>query len=466
MSLLLVAAGVVFFIELQPLALRFLDNVLSNGVAQSVAGAAALAAMYGHKLVPKLSVILARFSVSILGIVGILAIWILLLWLTSLLLNEINPARYRIGYGILAVILFLYTVFTVDVNFTSIHKFYRDRLCKAFMVGDEPPKLSQLDSRSAPYHLINTAVNVKRAPAEEAYKNGRYASFFIFSKNYIGGVRTGYIKTQDMEQYSRHVDLGTAMAISGAAVAPVMGKFTNPVLTFLLGLLNLRLNYWLPNPWHLINQKTRRLFGARDPIRRPGPWYLLREMFGLLDARSWNVNLSDGGHIENLGIYELLRRQCRLIIAGDGEADQNLNFDGLAAAIRMARIDFGHHIEMDGLDEIRGGQQQYATGTIYYPGGRIGKLIYLKSCLSGDNNLMATLSEDNYRTSPRRDDNLLFDDNVYIARYKNLHPDFPHESTGDQFFDETQFECYRALGFSVAVSALTTPWRTPVSKVG
>ncbi|MBF8269664.1 MAG: putative Acyl transferase/acyl hydrolase/lysophospholipase [Gammaproteobacteria bacterium] len=461
MSWILVMAGVVFFIELQPLALVALENVLAKGIVQSFAAVSALAVIYGHKLTPKLSALLARLAVSILGIAGLLVIWILLLWLTSLLFNAANPDRYRFLYMLGAGILILYTALTVDVNFTSIHKFYRDRLCKAFMAGAEPPQLSQLDTTTAPYHLINTAVNVIRAPEEEAYKNGRYAGFFIFSKNYIGGMRTGYIPTRDMEAASRHVDLGTAMAISGAAVAPVMGKFTNPVLTFILGLLNLRLNYWLPNPWHLINKGARHFLGAREPFRRVGPWYLLREMFGLLDARSRYVNLSDGGHIENLGIYELLRRQCRLIIAGDGEADNALTFDGLAAAIRMARIDFGYHVEMDGLDEIRGGLQQHAIGTIFYPGGRIGKLIYLKSCLSGDNSLIATLSEDNYRTSPRRDDNLLFDDNAYIARYKNLHPDFPHESTGDQFFDEAQFECYRALGYSVAVSALTTPWRTP-----
>ena len=31
------------------------------------------------------------------------------------------------------------------------------------------------------------------------------------------------------------------------------------------------------------------------------------------------VNLSDGGHFENLGLYELVRRKCDLIVIGDGE---------------------------------------------------------------------------------------------------------------------------------------------------
>jgi len=156
----------------------------------------------------------------------------------------------------------------------------------------------------------------------------------------------------------------------------------------------------------------------------------------------------------NLGIYELVRRQCRLIVAGDGEADSGLSFNGLAEVVRMVRIDFGYNIEMDGLDEIRAGSQQFAVGRIHYDNGRVGFLIYLKLNLGGDYNLQATLSEGNYRTSSDRDDDSMFDDNPYIADYRKRHPSFPHQSTADQFFDETQFECYRALGHQVASAAL------------
>jgi hypothetical protein len=190
------------------------------------------------------------------------------------------------------------------------------------------------------------------------------------------------------------------------------------------------------------------------PWSRVGPLYLLWEMFGKLGANSAQVNLSDGGHIENLGVYELLRRECRLIIAGDGEADARLEFEGLSDAISMALIDFGISIEMSGLDEIRRGEQHHAIGTIHYRNGRVGKLIYLKSSMLGDNNLKSTLAPENYTSSPYRDDNQLFDDNAYIGHYKSLHPEFPHESTGDQFFDENQFECYRALGYQVAMNTL------------
>ena len=186
-------------------------------------------------------------------------------------------------------------------------------------------------------------------------------------------------------------------------------------------------------------------------------------MFGWLDADSKHINLSDGGHIENLGVYELLRRQCRLIIAGDGECDSDLSFEGLAELIRLARIDFGFRIDMEGLDEIRSGEQHHAVGTIHYSPERIGKLIYIKSNLGGDYNLQATLDPDFYRTSADRDDDSLFDENPYVAHYRHKNPDFPQESTADQFFDEAQFESYRALGYQVAASALIEPWTPPAT---
>ena len=39
-----------------------------------------------------------------------------------------------------------------------------------------------------------------------------------------------------------------------------------------------------------------------------------------------------------------------------------------------------------------------------------------------------------------------------VLQYKASHPDFPHESTGDQFYGEDQFESYRRLGREVAGS--------------
>jgi hypothetical protein len=180
----------------------------------------------------------------------------------------------------------------------------------------------------------------------------------------------------------------------------------------------------------------------------------MRELFGTLTAKSINVNLSDGGHFENLALYELFRRECRLIICGDGEADPHLQFNGLAEALRMAQTDFGIIVKMEGLDAIRAGEQNHAIGRIRYPDDRIGWLLYLKQSLRGDDSLTATLDASRYASSKLRDDSRRYDDNAYIAEYKGRMPDFPHQSTGDQFFDEAQFESTRAVGYSVAYRTL------------
>ena len=381
----------------------------------------------------------------------------------------VSSAQYQLlsVYLLIALFLGFYTIAFVDVNYTSLHNFYRDRLSKAFLIrfGDDgdlehndTQKLSELNSETAPYHLINAAINLD-AP-KEAFRRGRQADTFLFSKHFIGGPPTDYCETTAMESARSHVNLGTAMAVSGAAFAATAGKATIKPLAFLMAMLNVRLNYWLPNPKFV----ARRGWWAGNTFNRAGPIYLVKELFGWLDANSWNVDISDGGHFENLGVYELLRRECRLIIAGDGECDPELKFEAVSELVRLAQIDMGIEIKMDGLDEIRAGQQHYAIGTIGYSRGRKGVLIYLKSSLLKDDALEASLpSEEAYLTSGGRADDRQYDSNPYIAHYKAKNPSFPHQTTGDQFFDEKQFECYRALGYMVAMRSIGD-WKTPTGK--
>ncbi len=168
---------------------------------------------------------------------------------------------------------------------------------------------------------------------------------------------------------------------------------------------------------------------------RPGAF--LREMSSRLDETHKWVNVSDGGHIENLGTIELLRRRCKFIITGDGGADPDLHFDSLATLMRYARIDLGIDIDIDlkqvrliDPDKGRLSQKHFAIGRITYPQeAECGYLLYLKSSFTGD------------------------EDEV-IVEYRNRNPKFPHESTADQFFDEGQFEAYRALGQHIGECAL------------
>ena len=328
-------------------------------------------------------------------------------------------------------------LFLVDVNLISLHRFYRDRLSKAYLVrpGEsgvpehtDTLKLSELNAEgtAAPYHLINAALNLQASP--DPSLRGRNADFFVFSKRFTGAPRTGYRDTAKMEAADPNLDLGTAMAISGAAAAPNMGAITVRRLVFLMTLLNVRLGYWLRNP--------ARPAGGRgydwwiQCFRCAGPSLLFREALGRLNARGAYVNVSDGGHLENLGLYELLRRRCRLIIAVDGEADPHLRFEGLTKLMVYARIDLGIRIRLADLDAIRRvkdhvSDRNWTLGVIDYGDGEVGHLLYIKSSNSRD-------------------------ETEYVRGYRESHPGFPHESTADQFFDETQFEAYRSLGYTIA----------------
>jgi hypothetical protein len=246
----------------------------------------------------------------------------------------------------------------------------------------------------------------------------------MFSKRFTGSERTGFCPTELMETYDRHLNLGTAMAISGAAAAPNMGSTTVRPLVFILTLLNIRLGYWLPNPARL--RPSPRL--ARWLWRSAGPRYLWKEATGNVHAQGLYVNLSDGGHLENLGIYPLLRRRCKWIIAVDAEADHAMRFHGLTQLIRFARIDMGIQIDIDlrdiGKDSQGFSRTSWALGRIQYSRCETGHLLYLKASTSGH-------------------------ENAYVQSYKADHAAFPHEPTSDQFFNETQFEVYRALGYHI-----------------
>ena len=112
-----------------------------------------------------------------------------------------------------------------------------------------------------------------------------------------------------------------------------MGANSIKALTPTLAILNVRLGYWVANP--------RQLAVARKSLSVWDQFYFLQELLGLMRENSETVYLTDGGHIENLGIYELLRRRCRLIIAIDAEADPEMAFRSLVALQRYARIDLG-----------------------------------------------------------------------------------------------------------------------------
>ncbi len=391
-----------------------------------------------------------KLTIYFLGMIGPFILFLIYLLLCEWALNPSLPFLY----WILAPIgIFLFTRGFTEINKTSFHNFYRDQLSKAYLFQtdgkgtnvkpEDKQKLSELNGKNtkAPYHLINVALNLHGS--DDLNLHGRNADFFIFSKHFCGGMKTGFCKTQVMEDTDHHVNLGTAMAISGAAASPNMGTATIKPLVFIMTLLNIRLGYWLPNP-QIVREKKHRLlpffpyfenhqyqlqYWKYSPFSGVGPIYLLRELFGLISEKSEYINVSDGGHIENLAIFELLRRRCKYIIACDAEADPDMTFGGLAKLIRYARTDLSIEIEID-LDDVRKGENEFsnrhcAFGKIHYDNNETGYFLYIKSSMTGD-------------------------ENEYIREYRSKNKDFPHESTADQFFDEAQFEAYRALGYHIA----------------
>jgi hypothetical protein len=212
----------------------------------------------------------------------------------------------------------------------------------------------------------------------------------------------------------------------------------------LMALMNLRLGFWLPNP----HPDARRSWWRRSCTRsfranhfEPG----LKEVLGLsLREDSPVCLLSDGGHFENLGLYELIRRRVRLIVACDGTADPDYCFTDLQDAMARVWADFGARIEfvdqpaltpfMPSIPagyphDARISKRAYAVAEITYADSSKGQLVYLTTALIEGLRLK-------------------------LMGYKGANWDFPDQSTGDQFFDETQFEAYRELGYVIADQAV------------
>jgi len=340
----------------------------------------------------------------------------------------------------------------LDINQFSMHMLYRNRLGRCYLgasnrlrqaqpftgfsadddvdlVEFSKPKVSYSGQFAAPYPIINAALNL--VGGKELAWQQRKAASFVFTPLYCGydfaELPPGYCPTEEFaKKPPPAISLATAMAISGAAASPNMGYHTSPAPAFLMTVFNVRLGWWLGNP--------RRKHG----YKKSGPlivlWSLICELFGLTSDEGRYIYLSDGGHFENLGIYELVRRRCRFIVACDAEEDHRFGFGGLGNAIEKCRADFGVDIDID-VEPIRrrseNGHSQWhcAIGKIYYTrvdeDARDGILVYLKSSLTGDEPTDA-------------------------LRYAAANPAFPHQSTADQWFDESQFESYRVLGFHIA----------------
>jgi hypothetical protein len=345
-----------------------------------------------------------------------------------------------------------------DLNEFSMHALYRNRLVRCYLgasnaarkahpfhgfdPNDDVPLVDV--GRSGPlrpYPLFNAAINL--VGGKNLAWQQRKAAAFVFTPDVCG-----YEYRVDEQNDRGRIDaatpppapllsayaqtalhrgspltVGLAMATSGAAASPNMGYHTSPTLSFLMTVFNVRLGWWLRNPHSVASWTFSR--------KRLSLVELASELLGLTTADRDFVYLSDGGHFENLGVYELVRRRCPFIIVSDAGQDGAVTFEDLGNAIEKVRADFGIDIDIDvsGIRPAAGYSASHcAVGTIHYEHAdrtqAPGTLVYVKASITGD-------------------------EPTDVRRYASQHPEFPHQSTADQFFSESQFESYRALGYHV-----------------
>jgi len=452
-------------------------------------------------------------SIETLAIVGpyifIVGLALIISWFAERLLTSAGPWEIFFSLVVPFVICVLFA-WRVDVNEFSFHAFYRNRLARCYLgasnvnrqpnpftgfdeddtniaVGDLLPVDEKNPGNSGkkegdikkgydgPFSIFCTALNLTFG--EDLAWQERKAASFVFTPLYSGydvgwtasrgdkNLRfNGYVKTSSYAYPPEGIHIGTAAAISGAALSPNWGYHTNPATAFLLTIFNARLGWWLRNPRTLTEDGTTLPIPGNDAVRKDGklevmmemdkhPWpsphfslfALINELLGQTNDTSNYVYLTDGGHFDNMGLYELVRRRCRYIVICDAEEDGDLQFGGIGMAIRKCRIDFGAEITLDLRPLAHIGDTQLSgthcvTGTIRYPEDPhyTGTVVYIKSSLTGD-------------------------EPSDIVNYKKEHPSFPHDTTLNQWFTESQFESYRRLGHHVAYSVFepASPSRLP-----
>ncbi|HET9226438.1 MAG TPA: hypothetical protein VFR31_07205 [Thermoanaerobaculia bacterium] len=326
----------------------------------------------------------------------------------------------------------------VNVNRFSLQAMYRNRLVRAYLGAsntqrrpnlftgfdaDDNLRMHELRT-NRPLPVVNMTLNL--VSGQDLAWQERKAECFTSTPLHCGGARLGYRRSQ-VYGGEHGISLGTAVATSGAAANPNMGYYSSAAITFIMTLFNARLGVWLGNPGPL-GQGTYTRSGPRSSAM-----VLVSEALGKTSDRHPYVNLSDGGHFENLGLYEMVRRRCRNIVVCDAGGDPECAFDGLGNAIRKIRIDFGIPIDFD--DRIPIYPKSGTKPDARYCG--IGRVRY--SAVDGDveDGLIVYVKPTLYESSYEPYD---------IYNYARSSSDFPHETTADQWFSESQFESYRALG--------------------
>jgi hypothetical protein len=417
-------------------------------------------------------------------------------WCISTFCQDTN-LHFLLGMTAVFFVVALLFGFRLDINDFSMHAFYRNRIARCYAGASSQNRrpdrftgLARTDSEvrvadllphsfsqgeplpgaskaapanySGPFPIFCTTVNLSFGQ-DLAWQERKGASF-AFTPLYSGYsvsftsehllkgqpkyTYNGFAPTASYAYEDGGIHMHSAVAISGAAVSPNWGYHTNPAMAFLLTMFDVRLGWWIKNP------RLARETGWTRPASPPFPlWNLLSELMGRATDTEPYVYLTDGGHFDNMGLYELVRRRCRRILICDAEQDGKNTFEGIGMAIRKARVDYGVEINLDlrKLDPrildpsivppASVAPCHYVKGTIRYPEDKwndYGEIVYIKASITGD-------------------------EPGDVLNYKREHDEFPHESTTDQWFTESQFESYRRLGYHIILG--NEPKAAPLCEV-
>jgi len=396
----------------------------------------------------------------------------------------------RAGIALGCVIFAWYFAWFAGVNAFSMHAMYGNRLARTFLGAtrnpapdkdtvadgiqrrphaftgfdpDDDVAMSDLDLAKTPrlFPVVNTALNIMRASGNHLEWQERKAASFTVTPFRTGSQVTGYCRTTSIGgrsttevvgqaewearakasgqasaprcETARGLTIGRAMTISGAAASPNMGYHSSKLIAIVMTFFNVRLGWWVPNPLRLERAQPEKLADLEKKFERTEPGHplvsLLNEMFGNTTDRGSSVYLSDGGHFENLALYEMVRRRCPRIVLVDAGHDPDYKYEDLERAIRIIRNDLGANIRFPfgrpDAESIKSSKRLFTIARITFRDGSTGKILYIKPGMTGEEPI---------------------DVERYAARVKEIGEQFPHQSTADQFFDEPQFESYRALG--------------------
>lgn len=353
----------------------------------------------------------------------------------------------------------------ISTNKFSLHYMWRNRIIRAYLgasntnrapnlfTGFDAQDNIQMHELRGPcspkpkklMHVVNIALNL--VSGHDLAWQQRKAESFTVSPLHAGSYRPN-IGYRDVKYYGRQnrngrqgISLGTAIAISGAFVSPNMGyMMTSPVIRFLMTLFNVRFGWWLGNPGR--NGDTGgwlgRTYDRESPRLSVKP--IFQEAFGMTDDAAAYVYLSDGGHFENLGLYEMVLRRARLIVVSDASTDPDYSFQSLGMSIRQIRIDLGIPIEFEKFLIAAPAINKGQTSNKAYCA--LGKIPY--SCVD---------KKDSKKSNEEYDGILIYikptlfgDESRDVLNYAHESTSFPQEIIVDQWFSESQFESYRALG--------------------